>query len=127
MIINAPTSRDIPALRSLWREAFGDEDSFLDAFFGTAYSPDRARVAMIDGNVAGALYWFDCSLEGRKYAYIYAVATAKSYRGRGVCTALMRDTHSHLKDGGYSGAVLVPGDAPLFAFYEKMGYRRLGI
>ena len=122
MIINSPTRLDIPALRAIWREAFGDGDAFLDGFFTTAYAPDRARVARLDGDIAGALYWFDCECDNKKIAYLYAVATAKSQRGKGVCTALMSDTHAHLKSLGYVGAILVPGETSLFDFYKRLNY-----
>lgn len=32
MIIDAPKSRDIEALRQLWKASFGDTDAFLDNF-----------------------------------------------------------------------------------------------
>ncbi len=123
MIIDAPSYDDIPALRSLWKEAFGDGEAFLDAFFGTSFSPDRARCARENGDVVAMLYWFDCEHDGERVAYLYAVATAKAYRGRGICAALMKNTHRDLKEKGYTGALLVPGTAELFGFYEKFGYK----
>lgn len=56
-------------------------------------------------------------------AYIYAVATAKKFQGQGICHKLMKDTHNHLKECGYEGAILVPGSEGLFRFYEGMGYK----
>lgn len=123
MIIKFPESNQIPALRDLWKEAFGDTDSFLDGFFTTAFSPKRCRCVSESGEVLAALYWFDCCLENEKIAYIYAVATRKSHRGKGLCAMLMKDTHTHLKSLGFSGAVLVPSSEPLFGFYEKFGYK----
>ena len=124
MIIDAPCYDDIPALRSLWKEAFGDGDAFLDGFFSTAFSPDRSACAKESGNLLGMLYWFDCEYDGGRVAYIYAVATAKAYRGRGICSALLKETHIQLEKKGYTGAVLVPYSEELFAFYEKFGYKR---
>ena len=126
MKFDAPRREDIVSLRLLWKEAFGDPDSFLDAFFASAFSEKRARCAYLDGKVAGALYWFDCQYDDLRVAYIYAVATAEAYRGRGVCRALMEDTHTHLRARGYAGAVLVPGDGGLFEMYRKMGYQTCG-
>lgn len=123
MIIDAPSHDDIPLLRSLWKEAFGDGEKFLDAFFSTAFSPDRARCAKENGDILAMLYWFDCEYEGEHVAYLYAVATAKVCRGRGICTSLMKNAHRHLKEKGYTGALLVPGTGELFAFYEKLGYK----
>lgn len=123
MIIDQPTAAQQRQLRSLWQEAFGDGEAYLDLFFSTAFSPSRCRCAVEEGKVAAALYWLDCACRGRKLAYIYAVATGEAFRGRGIATRLMEDTHAHLARLGYEGAVLVPGEGPLFGFYEKLGYR----
>ena len=122
MKIDRPAPGQIPALRALWKEAFGDSDAFLDCFFATAFSPHRCRCLWQAEQPAAALYWFDCAEGGRKFAYLYAVATAPSFRGQGLCRALMADTHAFLADAGYAGAILVPGEPALFAMYEKMGY-----
>lgn len=113
---------DQQALTRLWQQAFGDSPEFIGGFFQTGFSPDRCRVLERDGKVVGALYWFDCQWNGETVAYIYAVATDQAFRGQGVCRQLMADTHLHLQQRGYAGAVLVPGDAGLFRMYEKMGY-----
>lgn len=123
MIIDRPASRDIPTLRQLWKQAFGDTDAFLDGFFSTGFSFDRCRCLHMDGQLAAALYWFDCSWQGKKVAYIYAVATDAAFQGQGLCRALMEDTHRQLRVRGYAGAALVPGNRELFALYEKFGYR----
>jgi len=117
-----PDKSQIPQLKNLWKEAFSDTNEFIDSFFSTAFSPDRCRCVTIDSEVATVLYWLDCEFDGRKIAYIYAVATAKAYRGRGLCRKAMNDVHSQLKKLGYSGAILVPGEDSLFRFYTEMGY-----
>lgn len=122
MIINAPHTTDIPALGQLWQQAFGDTDAFLDSFFQTGFSPARSRCIKQNGQLAAALYWFDCQWEGKKLAYLYAVATEQAFQGKGLCRALTEDTHRHLNDLGYAGAVLVPGNKGLFSLYEKLGY-----
>lgn len=114
---------DKPALTKLWQQAFGDPPEFIDGFFRTGFAPERCRFLEKGGKVAAALYWFDCLWDGKKVAYIYAVATDRDFRGQGLCRQLMTDTHLHLQQQGYAGAVLVPGDAGLFAMYEKLGYR----
>ena len=86
MNINHPTPEQIPSLRTLWKEAFGDFDPFLDAFFATAF--DEKRCLAVNGADA-ACYWLDCACAGQKIAYLYAVATAKHRQGQGFCRALM--------------------------------------
>ena len=117
------TNADIPALRQLWQEAFGDSAEFLDRFFRVGFSYDRCNCVREAGKVSAALYWFDCLWQGKKVAYIYAVATAKALRGKGLCRRLMEDTHALLHSRGYAGAALVPANAGLVALYQKFGYR----
>ncbi len=134
-----PTASMLPTLRELWKDGFGDHDNFLDTFFGTAFDAMRCRVAIADGisgdlgnssdsfskglgKIAAVLYWFDCSLDGQRIAYIYAVTTAKQFRGHGACHMLLQDTHKHLKALGYTGAVLVPGTDALVSLYEGCEY-----
>lgn len=119
MEINAPKELQ----KDLWLEAFGNSDGALEIFKATAFSPQRSRCITIDSKTVSVLYWFDCTCDGQKIAYIYAVATAEAYRGKGLCTALMNDTHRHLKENGFDGAILVPSSESLFGLYGKIGYR----
>lgn len=114
---------DIAALRHIWQQAFGDPDAVLDVFFATGFSPDRCHFLREDGAIVSALYWFDCALNGHNLAYIYAVATEKNHRGKGLAHRLMDQTHGILREKGYAGAVLVPGSQELFSLYGLMGYR----
>lgn len=126
MEMHNPSPAGIPGLRRLWQEAFGDTDAFLDTFFATAFSPDRCRCISTGGEIAAVLYWFDCSLNEQRIAYVYAVATAKKFRGQGLCHRLMADTHALLTGQGYAGVLLVPQQESLRRFYAGMGYRDAG-
>jgi len=118
-----PESKDIPALWQVWKLAFGDEDGFLNLFFGKGFSPARSLCIRRGEDIAAALYWFDCSFQGKKYAYLYGVATHPGYRNQGLCRQLMDKTHAVLRDQGYEGSLLVPQKPSLRQMYEKMGYR----
>ncbi len=122
MNLNHPVPAQIPQLRQLWKEAFGDTDAFLDHFYTKAFSPDRCLCATIGGEVAAMAYWFHCG----EYAYIYAVATAKKHRGQGISHALMAKIHEILTGRGYAGCILVPGEESLRRFYGGMGYENCG-
>lgn len=113
----------ITELKRLWKQAFGDPDTFIDLFFRHGYSPERCAYLSSEGRVTAALYWFDCSLAEKKWAYLYAIATDEAYRNQGLCRRLMTQTHEHLRRSGYAGTILVPGSKELFSFYEKLGYR----
>ncbi len=123
MTINEPKISHVPALRALFADSFGESEEFLDLFFETAFAPSRSRITTEDGRLLASLFWFDCELRGRKIAYIYGVSTAREYRGKGICSALMTDTHTHLMSLGYAAAILVPAEPSLFDFYARLGYK----
>lgn len=126
MRIDYPDESQLPQLQQLWRDAFGDEEAYISCFFSTAFAPDRCRCVTVDGQLAASLYWLDCRCREMPVAYLYAVATAKKFRKRGICRALMENTHSLLRELGYAGAILVPGEPSLFAMYASMGYETFG-
>ena len=89
MTVDYPLQSQTEDLRTLWKEAFGDEDAFLDIFYTHGFQFDRCRCITENGKVVAALYWFDCILSGRPVAYLYAVATDKHHRGKGLCRTLL--------------------------------------
>lgn len=125
MNIDHPHAGNIPGMKALWGEAFGDTDAQIELFFATSFCPERSLCITENGTVAAALYWMDCAYSHGKLAYIYAVATSKVHRGKGLCRMLTEKTHEVLKSQGYAGAVLVPANEELFALYGKFGYEEL--
>lgn len=125
MTIDYPETCRYVSLWQLWQEAFQDDDTFLNGFFRTAFSPLRCRCALREDRVAGALYWLDCVCGGQKLAYLYAVATHPDFRGQGVCRALMADAHALLAARGYDGVLLVPDGERLRGMYAAMGYQEV--
>ena len=113
---------DKPALKKLWQQAFGDPPGFIDGFFAWGFDQSRVRCLYAGDRLAAALYWFDCLWQGRKLAYIYAVATDQDFRGQGMCRRLMEETHSQLLDRGYAGAILLPQEPWLISMYASMGF-----
>lgn len=122
MTIDFPSHLQIPDLRSLWKEAFGDGDVFLDAFFETAFNPRRCRCITEADKVVAALYWFEVTCGDSRLAYLYAVATAKSHRGQGLFSKLLADTKQVLTEEGFDGILLVPQTEELARMYEKFGF-----
>jgi predicted N-acetyltransferase YhbS len=111
------------ALRVLFTEAFGDA-AFTDLFFRTGFSLGRC-LAAFDGTLLAALHWFDCSLDGKKAAYVYGLAAFASCRGQGIGSNLIRFAIDHLKHHGYEVIALVPAEESLFPYYERFGFRRV--
>jgi len=123
MKIDFPVPKQGMELAGLWQEAFGDSMEFIEGFFCTGYSPSRCRCLTVDNKIAAALYWFEVTYAGQRFAYLYAVATARAHRGKGLCRKLMEQTHRDLAKLGYAGAILMPAGPGLRGMYAKMGYR----
>lgn len=117
-----PQLHQIPQLRKLWKEAFGDSDALLDAFFTCGFHPRRCRCITENGCVVSVLYWFEVTCRNQRFAYLYAVATAASCRGRGLFSALLADTKQVLTAKGFDGILLVPENEALSRMYEKFGF-----
>lgn len=117
-----PNPGQTSGLRRLWQEAFGDTEEYLDGFFRLGFAPENCLCVAQDDIVYAALYWLDMACRGQRIAYIYAVATAESHRGQGLCRKLMEQAHACLTQRGYAAAVLVPENESLARMYGKMGY-----
>ena len=119
---------DIPALKALWKQAFGDTDAEIDSFFKTVYPEATGFCAEEDGAVIAMLFALPLTLahgeEMQKAAYLYAVATDEAFRGRGVCRALMEFAERTLRKRYVSCLLLVPETEKLASYYETMGYVR---
>lgn len=111
--------------KALWATAFGD-DGWIDCFFRTAFREENTLSSLRNGQIAAGLAWMDVTCEGRKLAYLYAVATAPEFRHQGLCRELMAKTQEMLTSRGYDGSVLVPADEGLRQMYADMGYRNFG-
>ncbi len=114
--------QEIPALRVLWKEAFGDTDAFLDSFYDLAFSTDRCCVAVQDDEPVSVAYWFPCTCHGMQMAYVYAVATKESCRGQGLGHGLLNWLKETLEQQGIDGLLLVPASRELVRFYAGLGY-----
>lgn len=118
---------DVPALKALWKGAFGDTDACIDAFFARLYRPETVLTAREGARVLAMACWLPETLcyekRGWPAAYLYAVATDPSARGRGLCTLLLDFAAEFLAPRGVRALVLVPGEPSLRGFYARRGYR----
>ena len=122
MAIRASKPGDLPAITALWGEAFGDGPEAVSFFF-ESFPDCLSFVAEEQGEIAAMVHALPQTLSPDiPAAYIYAVATAKAHRGRGLCRQLMNFAETDLRRRGAACCVLTPGEPSLFRFYEKQGY-----
>lgn len=115
---------DFPGLSALWQEAFGDSPAEIAAFFA-AFPNCRSYAAEEDGVIAAMVHALPQVLRAGAdlpAAYLYAVATKREFRGRGLCRGLMAFAEADLAAQGFACAVLSPAEPSLFRFYEALGY-----
>lgn len=118
---------DIPALKALWKQAFGDDDACIDAYFDTLYTPEGILVARERERPVAMACWMQETIcwtrKGWPAAYLYAVATEKAARGRGFCGSLLAYAGGYLAPRGIRALLLVPGSPSLRGFYARHGYQ----
>lgn len=112
---------ELAALRELWDAAFDDftDEDAAHAFGGVhvlAWSGD-ALVAHASA-VARTILVGETTVEA---GYVEAVATAPTYQGRGLGTAVMERLQDELRERWALG-VLSTGE---WRFYERLGWERL--
>lgn len=112
---------DEAAVRTLWREAFGDDDAFVDRFLMRYYSRRRMLGTETDGRLVAMLHLlpFDCS--GRRFLYIYAVATAADRRRRGLAGELLREAVRFGREQQADALFLIPAEG-LRDYYARFGF-----
>lgn len=120
--------RDVPALKELWKLAFGDEDAYIDHFFTQYYRPERMLVLEEDGEVRAMTAWFDMpvvSAEGTVWpsAYLYAVATHPDCRGKGFASRLLTFADQWLGEKGFVCLTTVPARPDLHVFFGQNGFQ----
>ena len=93
---------DLPRLTALWQEAFGDEKVVIEDFWNRCF--DKIQVfCLFERDVLCAmacalpLQYVDMEGESHACPYFYAVATAKSYRNRGLCRSLLTQAEAFLQ------------------------------
>ena len=117
-----PNHDDIPALRLIWKTAFGDGD--LDGFFNHYYARDHCIVAVTNDTPVSAGYllpagsYLDCDGPGVPCAMIYGVATLPGFRGQGFGAAVVRGLIAEGHDSGYAAITLCPAEDSLFNYYS---------
>lgn len=115
------------SLTSLWREAFGDEEDFIRLIFETPGFSPIVFASVEAGEAVSALYLIPAVINGlecplRGY-YVYACATLRARRGRGLMNRLIREATEWAKTNGEDFLALVPGEKSLYDYYKGLGFK----
>lgn len=122
---------DMLQIIDIWQDSFGDSKEEIEQFFIQCAESLRVCVYMEDNKVAGFLCLLSATLflkdetehqiSSDSVEYIYAVATKKEFRNKGISTELLEYVKTILSEEHKSG-ILVPADEGLEQFYKKRGY-----
>lgn len=111
---------------SLWQSCFGDDRETIDMFFKNSFSYENAVICTDKAEVVSQLFLLPekLSIGEKEYFayYIYAAATAESYRKQGIMGSLLEFTSALAADRKVDYLFLVPATENLFDYYEKFGF-----
>ena len=116
---------DVPALKLLWHNVFGDSDADIDLFFDTFFDVSVCVVAEADGTLSAMGFLLPVGalrIPGEAdipCGMIYAVATEPSHRRLGCGAAVTRGLLDAAKTCGIDCVVLHPAEESLFEYYSK--------
>jgi len=125
-VIGYAQVRMIPALKELWREAFGDGEDYARFFYENRFRPEETILWEQEGEplAMASLLPASLCLQEREIParYVYGVATKREARGRGLASRLLEYA---AQEAGAKGEALflVPSEESLFSFYARRGYR----
>ena len=109
--------------REIYREAFGSDGEFENRLFSCCFK--YCRTLGIGGKTASMLFALPCNIHKGAAPvsayYIFAAATKKEFRGKGYMSRLINSLETDRL------LFLKPANAPLFKFYEKLGFKRFEI
>lgn len=118
---------DREGLIALWQEAFGDSRKAVELFLDNRYSAHNTVVCEENQKIASMLYL----LEGKVIIgdailnayYLYAAATLKEYRGKGIMAKMLEKAKILAEGRGVDLICLKPANDSLYDFYSKHGYK----
>ncbi len=114
---------DALACKTLWQEAFGDEESFIDRFLMHHYRSEQMLKIEAQGALASMLHLIPFEGEGgERIGYIYGVATAAEFRNRGYATQLLQEAIERGREAGFDALALIPAREELRRYYERLGF-----
>ena len=126
-MIRLSVSADRNGIINLWHEAFGDSVEAIELFLNNRYIPENTVVAEENGKIASMLFL----LEGKLFVdsviynayYLYAAATLKEFRGRGLMAEMLDFSRNLAKERNVDLICLKPAEDSLYDYYGKFGYK----
>lgn len=115
---------DIRACKRLWKETFGDTDSYIDRIFSCWVDDGFSRCLHDDrGEVSAMLCAHAFAFTGGyRGLYLHGLATRPDCRRQGLMTLLLRTTIDRARQAGFDFLFLIPASPSLRAWYAALGF-----
>ncbi len=117
----------IDELVSLWQEVFLDDEEYIRLLFRKLYYEIECFAFEDEGKIVASLYllkgeikYNDKTYFGR---YLYAAATKKQYRKKGIMSKLINEAVEYTKENGLDFICLLPANDKLYDYYFKFGFK----
>lgn len=136
-MISFASKEDVPALMKLWKEAFSEE-AFARMFYDMIFNSGMCEEVKIivdrqenngkesEPEIISMLHYIPCSYENGAVkcngAYLYALATDKRYRCRGIMGEMIEYAKKLAVRQKAVFLYLLPAEDRLYGYYERFGF-----
>lgn len=119
------TAADIPHMKRMWIDVFGDDAALVDRFFELLPSMGTALCAVCEHELQGAAYLLNSELWenakfSKKLVYVYAVAVEPEARGFGIGSKLVRACRRFCWENNFDICCTLPAEDSLYGWYHKI-------
>lgn len=112
-------------VRALWKEAFGDSESYMDFYFENIFPQNIVFGAIEHDRLVSMVHLnpYTVCFEGNDIDihYIVGVATASDYRRRGIMKRLLKQGTDYLQAAGEKFTYLMPANE---IYYKSLGFEK---
>lgn len=113
-------------VKSLWKLCFNDSEEFIEMYFRLRYSNEVNMSIRIGKELVAALQLlpYPMTFCGHtiQTSYISGACTHPEFRGNGIMRELLSQSFTRMFHNGIQISTLIPAEAWLFNYYERMGY-----
>ncbi len=128
-MIRLSKQEDREGLIALWQEAFGDSREAVEIFLNSRYNPQNTLVCEENKKIASMLFLLDGKVKTDDVTlnayYLYAAATLKEFRGRGIMGQMLDEAEKLVQSRGVDLICLKPAEDSLYGYYARFGYKTL--
>lgn len=126
-MVDIARETDKEGIIRLWEECFGDSRAYIAHFLEKRFASSRCLVFRDSDIIVSMMFLLEgrlqtAGLQNKAY-YIYAACTHPQYRKRGIMAGLMIRAREDAVELGAGSLCLVPSEASLFGFYERLGFQ----